>query len=201
MLFLLLRFKVISLLFIGFFCTFSTFSFSGNFESFKLDFQQVSNLDKNKVSVLKESNGIHANENDILNRIRSTEESLQFQYSNLKRYRVIGILIIISLIVFTIISFKRIKKLHFVKEKKLIAKLVKMKTQNQLQEQHLAISRSFHKSIDERFEQIWVSLKNIKTTFEIKDKHLEDEIDSINAFTENTILEFRQSMNVINKFQ
>jgi hypothetical protein len=201
MLFLLLKVKVVTLLFIGVFCALSTFSVSVNLESYMFDFQQASNLDGNKISVLKESNGIHANKNDILNRISSSEESLQFQYSNLKMYRVIGILIIISLIVFTIISFKRTKKQHFVKKEKLKAKLVKMKTQNQLQEQHLTISRSFHESIDKRFEQIWVSLKNIKTTFEIKDKHLKDEIDGINAFTENTLLEFRQSMNVINKFQ
>ncbi len=177
------------------------FSFSGNLESFKFDFQQESNLKKNAFSVSKESKFVNLGEEDIMNRIRYTKENLQFHYSNLKIYRVISALLIVSLIIFTIISLKRTKEQNFVKEENLKAKWVKMKIKNQLQEQHLTISRSFHKSIEDRFEKILISLKNIKNALEIKDKQLEEDIDGINAFTENTLLEFRQSMHIINKLQ
>ena len=177
------------------------FSFSGNLVSYKIEYLQKPDLEKSIFSDSKESKYVHTSEKDILSHISRIEERLQFQNSYLKINRIIGILIIICLIVFTIISFKRTKKQYFVKEEKLKSKLVKMKIQNLLQEQHLTISKSFHKSFDERFEQIRISLKNIKTTFEIKDQHLKDDIGSINAFAEKTLLEFRQSMRVINKLQ
>lgn len=192
---------MISLFFIGVFSIFSMFSFSGNLVSYKIEYLQKPDLEKSIFSDSKESKYVHTSEKDILSHISRIEERLQFQNSYLKINRIIGILIIICLIVFTIISFKRTKKQYFVKEEKLKSKLVKMKIQNLLQEQHLTISKSFHKSFDERFEQIRISLKNIKTTFEIKDQHLKDDIGSINAFAEKTLLEFRQSMRVINKLQ
>jgi hypothetical protein len=175
------------------------FSFSGNLVSYNIEYLQKPDLKKNIFSVSKESKHVYTSEKDILSRISRTEERLNYQYSNLKMYRVLGILIIVSLIIFTIISLKKTKEQHFVEEENLKAKWVKMRTQNQLLAQHLMISRSFHESFNQRFEQIWISLKNIKTTFEIKDQHLKDDIGSINAFAEKTLLEFRQSMHVINK--
>jgi hypothetical protein len=192
---------MVSLFFIGVFCLFSIFSFSGNLVSYKIEYLQKPDLERSKVSVSKESKYVHTSEKDILRHISHTEENLHFQNSNLKMYRVLGVLIIVSLIIFTIISLKKTKEQYFVEEENLKAKWVKMRTQNQLLAQHLMISKSFHKSFNQRFEHIWISLKNIKNTFEIKDKHLEDEINGINAFTENTLLEFRQLLHIINKLQ
>ena len=94
---------------------------------------------------------------------------------------------------------QKLKNQQLQKENELKDALVKIETQNRLQEQRLRISRDLHDNIGAQLTFIISSIDNLKYGFEIKDKQLTAKLDAISNFTSSTIYELRDTIWAMNK--
>ncbi|WP_293894500.1 sensor histidine kinase [Flavobacterium sp.] len=85
------------------------------------------------------------------------------------------------------------------KENELKDALLKIETQNKLQEQRLRISRDLHDNIGAQLTFIISSIDNLKYGFKIEDEKLESKLNSISSFTKETIYELRDTIWAMNK--
>jgi len=91
--------------------------------------------------------------------------------------------LILGFIGFLFYNQKRLKGIQGQKENELKASLIKIETQNKIQEQQLRISRDLYKSIDTQLDYIISSINSLKCSFEINDHKLTQEIEIIGGFT------------------
>lgn len=85
------------------------------------------------------------------------------------------------------------------KENELKDALLKIETQNKLQEQRLRISRDLHDNIGAQLTFIISSVDNLKYGFKIEDEKLEGKLNGISSFTKETIYELRDTIWAMNK--
>ncbi|UGS23158.1 tetratricopeptide repeat-containing sensor histidine kinase [Flavobacterium channae] len=115
------------------------------------------------------------------------------------------IVIIVSLLILSIIvgyfmlKNQKIKTLQLQKENELKDALLKIETQNRLQEQRLQISRDLHDNIGAQLTFIISSLDSLKYGFAGENPKLEDKLNRISSFTKETIYELRDTIWAMNK--
>jgi signal transduction histidine kinase len=105
----------------------------------------------------------------------------------------------IALLGFMFYSKQKQKTIQLQKDNDLKDALLKIETQNKLQEQRLRISRDLHDNIGAQLTFIISSLDNLKYGFHIDDQKLENKLAAISSFTKETIYELRDTIWAMNK--
>ena len=115
-------------------------------------------------------------------------------------------LLILGIVAVTLVllSFLYINQQHFknkqlVKEKQLSEALLKIETNNRLQEQRLAISRDLHDNIGAQLTFIISSIDSLKMFMNTAENKVVDKLSSISHFTKDTIQELRDTIWAMNK--
>lgn len=90
------------------------------------------------------------------------------------------------------------KNKHLARDFELKLALAEGEKNNKLQEQRLTISRDLHDNIGSQLTFIISSIESVKYTFQLKDKKLNDKLDSIRTFTKWTIQELRDTIWAMN---
>ncbi len=103
------------------------------------------------------------------------------------------------LIGFIFFNRQKLKTIQLQKDNELKDALLKIETQNKLQEQRLRISRDLHDNIGAQLTFIISSLDNLKYGFTITDAKLEEKLTAISGFTKETIYELRDTIWAMNK--
>ena len=159
-------------------------------------------MDEKKEAALAEFKIVHETENKereiAENRVRLLEsERVAKRRSSL----LIGTSILAAFLAITgwlIYRQQRLKNLQQEQEHELKTAIIHIENQNKLQEQRLNISRDLHDNIGAQLTFIMSSVDNIKYAFDLKDTQLETRLQSINSFTQATIIELRDTIWAMN---
>lgn len=135
----------------------------------------------------------------LIQRAELAEHKLTIQQKNYQLYGLIGLAFIFGLIGFLFYNQQKLKNQQLQKENELKDALVKIETQNKLQEQRLQISRDLHDNIGAQLTFIISSIDNIKYGFHIEDDKLNQKLSAISAFASSTIYELRDTIWAMNK--
>ena len=106
--------------------------------------------------------------------------------------------VVLGLLGYLFYNQQKLKNRQLQKENQLKDALIKIETQNKLQEQRLRISRDLHDNIGAQLTFIISSLDNLKYGFKIPEK-LGNKIKGISEFTTTTIHELRDTIWAMNK--
>ena len=135
----------------------------------------------------------------LVQRTEIAEQELTIQKQNYQLYGSIGLAVILGLLGFLFYNQQKLKNKQLQKENELKDALVKIETQNRLQEQRLQISRDLHDNIGAQLTFIISSIDNLKYGFDIKNEKLTNKLDAISQFTSSTIYELRDTIWAMNK--
>lgn len=121
---------------------------------------------------------------------------------NKKNTQIIGLSIlalVISMLGYLLFKQQKLKNHQLQKEGELKEALVKIETQNRLQEQRLSISRDLHDNIGAQLTFVISSIENLQYGFKIKNEELTSKLSGISNFTRDTIYELRDTIWAMNK--
>ncbi len=135
----------------------------------------------------------------LIQRAKIAERDLVIQERNYQLYGLGGLALILGLIGYLFYNQQKLKNKQLQKENELKDALIKIETQNKLQEQRLRISRDLHDNIGAQLTFIISSIDNLKYGFDIKDKKLTNKLNTISEFTSETIYELRDTIWAMNK--
>lgn len=135
----------------------------------------------------------------LVQRAELAERDLVIQERNYQVYGLSGLTLVLILIGYLFYNQQKLKNKQLQKENELKDALVKIETQNKLQEQRLRISRDLHDNIGAQLTFIISSIDNLKYGFNIKDDKLTNKLDTISEFTSETIYELRDTIWAMNK--
>lgn len=135
----------------------------------------------------------------LIQRAELAEQDLVIQKRNYQLFGLGALALILGLIGFLFYNQQKLKNQQLQKENELKDALIKIETQNKLQEQRLRISRDLHDNIGAQLTFIISSIDNLKYGFDIKDQKLNDKLETISAFTSGTIYELRDTIWAMNK--
>ncbi|WP_178989396.1 tetratricopeptide repeat-containing sensor histidine kinase [Winogradskyella schleiferi] len=135
----------------------------------------------------------------LLQRAKIAESDLIIQERNYQIFGLIGLAVILSVIGYLIYKQQELKNKQLQKENELKDALIRIETQNKLQEQRLRISRDLHDNIGAQLTFIISSIDNLKYAFEIKDEKLNTKLSTISNFASSTIYELRDTIWAMNK--
>ncbi|MDT0557109.1 tetratricopeptide repeat protein [Ichthyenterobacterium sp. W332] len=135
----------------------------------------------------------------LIQRAEIAEQNVLIQKRNYQVYGLIGLALILGLIGYLFYNQQKLKNNQLKKENELKDALLKIETQNKLQEQRLRISRDLHDNIGAQLTFIISSLDNLKYAFNIEDKALTTKLETISQFTSGTIYELRDTIWAMNK--
>lgn len=127
------------------------------------------------------------------------ESELKSQQKNLWIYGSLGLALLLGLLGYLFYNQQKLKNHQLRKEAELKSALVKIETQNKLQEQRLRISRDLHDNIGAQLTFIISSMDNLKYAFPKMTKAMADKISGISTFTGQTIYELRDTIWAMNK--
>lgn len=154
---------------------------------------------KNKVEQLKIEFETEKKEKEILaQRADLAEKELDLNRKNTQVIGLIILAVLLTILGYLFYSQQKLKNKQLQRESELKEALVKIETQNRLQEQRLRISRDLHDNIGAQLTFIISSLDNLKYGFELPQK-LNDKLNSIGSFTSSTIYELRDTIWAMNK--
>jgi signal transduction histidine kinase len=91
------------------------------------------------------------------------------------------------------------KTIQLIKERELQDALLKIETQNKLQEQRLQISRDLHDNIGSQLTFIISSIDNLKFALGNQNPKVDEKLTKISSFTRETIIELRDTIWAMNK--
>ncbi|MEZ4781833.1 MAG: sensor histidine kinase [Flavobacteriaceae bacterium] len=126
------------------------------------------------------------------------EKELSLNKKNTQLLGLVIFAIVISLLGYLFYNQQKLKNRQLQKENELKDALVKIETQNRLQEQRLRISRDLHDNIGAQLTFIISSLDNLKYGFKLPEK-LGEKLKYISEFTTTTIFELRDTIWAMNK--
>ncbi|NCO63887.1 MAG: tetratricopeptide repeat protein [Flavobacteriales bacterium] len=121
---------------------------------------------------------------------------------NRKNTQIIGLVIlavVLSFLGYLLYNQQKLKHIQLKKESELKEALIKIETQNKLQEQRLRISRDLHDNIGAQLTFIISSIDNLQYGFKINNEKLTNKLSNISAFTKETIYELRDTIWAMNK--
>ena len=158
------------------------------------------NIDTNtKVAKLEIQFQTEKKEKEILaQRADLAEKELDLSKKNIYILGLVALAIVLSLLGFLFYNQQKLKNRQLQKENQLKDALVKIETQNHLQEQRLRISRDLHDNIGAQLTFIISSLDNLKYGFKLPEK-LNYKLKTISEFTTTTIYELRDTIWAMNK--
>ena len=155
---------------------------------------------KNKVNELETKYETEKKEKQILiQRAELAEQDLVIQKRNYQLFGTVGTTVIIGMIGFLFYNQQKLRNRQLQKENELKDALLKIETQNKLQEQRLRISRDLHDNIGAQLTFIISSIDNLKYAFKIEDNKLTKKLDSLSDFASGTIYELRDTIWAMNK--
>ncbi|GGG19228.1 hypothetical protein GCM10011344_19800 [Dokdonia pacifica] len=159
-----------------------------------------SNEVKNKVNELEISFQTAQKEAALADtRTTLAEKELEVRKKNNLIYGVGGGALLLGLLGYLFYNQQRLKNRQQVKEYELEKALVKIETQNRLQEQRLRISRDLHDNIGSQLTFITSSLDNLKYGMKDEEVKTKEKLTEIGAFTKTTINELRDTIWAMNK--
>lgn len=135
----------------------------------------------------------------LVQRAELAEQELTIQRKDYQMYGLFAFALILGLIGYLFFNQQKLKNKQLQKENELKDALIKIETQNRLQEQRLRISRDLHDNIGAQLTFIISSIDNLKYGFDIKDEKLTSKLNKISAFTSETIYELRDTIWAMNK--
>ncbi|WP_456438236.1 tetratricopeptide repeat-containing sensor histidine kinase [Psychroserpens sp.] len=135
----------------------------------------------------------------LIQRADLAEKELTIQKKNYQVYGLLGLAFILGLIGYLFFNQQKLKNRQLQKENELKDALIKIETQNRLQEQRLRISRDLHDNIGAQLTFIISSIDNLKYGFDIKNENLTSKLNKISEFTSETIYELRDTIWAMNK--
>lgn len=135
----------------------------------------------------------------LIQRADLAEKNLIIQKQNLQVLGLLALAIMLTVIGFLFYNQQKLKNKQLHKENELKDALIKIETQNKLQEQRLRISRDLHDNIGAQLAFIISSIDNLKYGFDIKDEKLTNKLETISEFTSSTIYELRDTIWAMNK--
>lgn len=135
----------------------------------------------------------------LIQRAEIAEQDLIIQKRNYQIFGLIGLALILGILGYLIYNQQELKNRQLQKENELKDALLKIETQNKLQEQRLRISRDLHDNIGAQLTFIISSIDNLKYGFDINDKKLTHKLETISDFTSGTIYELRDTIWAMNK--
>ena len=137
----------------------------------------------------------------LIQRARIAENELKIERKNLMILAVVFLLLLSVLIGWQFFNRQKLKNIQLQKENELKDALLKIETQNKLQEQRLRISRDLHDTIGAQLTFIISSIDNLKYGFQIDDERLQNRLAGISEFTKETIYELRDTIWAMNMNQ
>ena len=152
-----------------------------------------------KVAKLEIEYQTEKKEKEILSqRADLAEKELDLSKKNYYILGLVAVAIVLALLGFLVYSQQKLKNRQLQKESELKDALIKIETQNRLQEQRLSISRDLHDNIGAQLTFIISSLDNLKYGFQLPEK-LSSKLKTISEFTTTTIYELRDTIWAMNK--
>ncbi len=158
-------------------------------------------LGKDKQIAIKDAqvkyNTIEKEKQLAISRANLAESELKIEQKNMVIIGTVGFALILGLIGYLFYNQQKLKNKQLKKENELKTALVKIETQNKLQEQRLRISRDLHDNIGSQLTFVISSLDNL--TFKLKEGDTAQRLSKISRFTTNTIYELRDTIWAMNK--
>ncbi|WP_417881524.1 tetratricopeptide repeat-containing sensor histidine kinase [Xanthomarina gelatinilytica] len=152
-----------------------------------------------EVAEVQEKYNANERENQILlQRAELAEKERDISYKNNFILGLVALAVVISLFGFLVYNQQKLKHNQLKKETELKEALIKIETQNKLQDQRLRISRDLHDNIGAQLTFIISSLDNLKYGFKLPD-NLSEKLKHISEFTSSTIYELRDTIWAMNK--
>lgn len=125
------------------------------------------------------------------------ENKLELKKKNQLIFGSLAFAVILGLFGYLLYNQQKLKNKQMQKENELKTALVKIETQNKLQEQRLRISRDLHDNIGSHLTFIISSIDNL--TFRLKDEIMSKKLRGLSKFTTQTIYELRDTIWAMNK--
>ena len=152
-----------------------------------------------EIAEVQEKYNANEREKQILTqRAEIAEKERDLSHKNSFILGLVGLAVVLSLLGFLVYNQQKLKNRQLKKESELKEALVKIETQNKLQDQRLRISRDLHDNIGAQLTFIISSLDNIKYGFKLPD-NLNYKLKYISEFTKSTIYELRDTIWAMNK--
>lgn len=127
------------------------------------------------------------------------ETELEVEQRNVMIYGGVALVAIFALIGYLFFSRQKMKNRQLQKESELREALARIETQNRLQEQRLRISRDLHDNIGAQLTFVTSSVDNLKYGLKDEQKEVGEKLETISAFTTQTIYELRDTIWAMNK--
>ncbi|UKM64814.1 sensor histidine kinase [Flavobacteriaceae bacterium GSB9] len=135
----------------------------------------------------------------LMQRTNLAEKELDISRKNMQLLG-LGVLVVVALLLgYMLYAKQKLKTRQLRKESELKEALIKIETQNRLQEQRLRISRDLHDNIGAQLTFIISSVENLQYGFKITNEKLTDKLNGISNFTKKTIAELRDTIWAMNK--
>tara|TARA_R110002049_G_scaffold71370_2_gene183912 strand:- start:223 stop:2160 length:1938 start_codon:yes stop_codon:yes gene_type:complete len=139
-------------------------------------------------------------EKEILaQRANIAEKELHINQKNTQLIGLVVLAIVLSLLGYLLYNQQKLKNHQLKKESELKEALIKIESQNKLQEQRLTISRDLHDNIGAQLTFIISSIENLQYGFQITNEKLKSKLTGISTFTKETIYELRDTIWAMNK--
>ncbi|GGK10127.1 two-component sensor histidine kinase [Yeosuana aromativorans] len=127
------------------------------------------------------------------------EKELNLNRKNTQLIGLVVLVVVIAIFTFLIYKQQKLKNNQLKKESQLKEALIKIESQNKLQEQRLRISRDLHDNIGAQLTFIISSVENLQYGFKNANEAVVNKLESISAFTKETIFELRDTIWAMNK--
>ena len=135
----------------------------------------------------------------LTQRVELAEQELDISTKTYQIYGLGILAVVLGVIGYLFYNQQKLKNNQLKKENELKDALIKIETQNRLQEQRLRISRDLHDNIGAQLTFIISSIDNLKYGFKLKDEKLNTKLTGISAFAKETIYELRDTIWAMNK--
>lgn len=160
-------------------------------------------FEENKTKTIFELEAKYENEKKqkeiVSQRANLAESELSLSKKNNLILGLCVLAVVIFLLGYLLFNQQKLKNKQLQKESELKEALIKIETQNKLQDQRLNISRDLHDNIGAQLTFIISSIDNLKYGFNIVNKELENKLSGISTFTKETIYELRDTIWAMNK--
>ena len=132
-------------------------------------------------------------------RAEIAENKLDLERKNQLIIGIIALAVVGCLIVFQFLGTVKLENKQLQKENELKDALIRIETQNKIQEERLRISRDLHDNIGSQLTFIISSLDNLKFQLNKENPEAGKRLEDINQFTRTTITELRDTIWAMNK--